>query len=417
MKKDFISEQIAALIFKLFIIVALFFPVMTSYVENQELNGAYPEKILVNFVAVLFLLIYTISRCIRQQYRVNNVVLVFLLVLVLIAYVDSYMNNMPQIQWIWQARNTVVSFLMFIILVATDDKDFFERFNIQRFMIRSIIITNFIAIIVYFKGYIAMHMYDGKLRFILQNPDFYEKRFNWIYSYKCQYAMMLILFVAFCVANKDKFINKRTYLISLFVLAICLIICHTNTAIIGSILIIFTKILDAIIQEKKNRKKLALVIIPVVAVGFVIFKRIMLERDLSSLGSRKWIWKATIQKIIDNPKGLGMNFTYDRIQVNETWSVTNGHNIFLNEVLRLSIVVGTCFIVFFVLILLFALIKKFSFFTLGIIVAFLMQACMDYSILPSELTMCMCMFYFIFFLPYQTGEYQKDSKEIMNEKS
>ena len=46
-------------------------------------------------------------------------------------------------------------------------------------------------------------------------------------------------------------------------------------------------------------------------------------------------------------------------------TTNNGHNIFLNEILRLSIPVGICFIILFVLIIVYAMEKKFSFFTPG----------------------------------------------------
>ena len=93
-------------------------------------------------------------------------------------------------------------------------------------------------------------------------------------------------------------------------------------------------------------------------------------------------------------------------------NTNNGHNIFLNEILRLSIPVGVCFIIFFVLIIVYSLEKKFSFFTLGIWGALLMSMMMDYAVMNSGWTLMVFFFYTIFFL--DVGARKKEAADSPN---
>ena len=56
--------------------------------------------------------------------------------------------------------------------------------------------------------------------------------------------------------------------------------------------------------------------------------------------------------ILNHPEGIGNKFAFKKINLPEFGDVytNNGHNIFLNEMLRFSIPVGVCFIILFALI-------------------------------------------------------------------
>ena len=131
------------------------------------------------------------------------------------------------------------------------------------------------------------------------------------------------------------------------------------------------------------------------------FHKIAAERSVLTLGSRTYIWKSAIDLLLKRPEGLGLRFSFKKLHLDALGGMVttnNGHNIFLNEMLRLSIPVGICFIIFFVLIIVYSLEKKFSIFTLGIWGALLMSMCMDYAVMNSGWTLMVFFFYTIFFL-------------------
>ena len=163
-------------------------------------------------------------------------------------------------------------------------------------------------------------------------------------------------------------------------------------------------------------------IIPLFTVGIVggcvaAFMKIQAERSVLSLGFRTYIWKGAISIILKRPEGLGPRFTFKKVPLLELGTKTNnGHNIFLNEMLRLSIPVGICFTIFFILIAVYALEKKFSFLTLGIWGALFMSVMMDYAVMSCGWTLMAFFFYTVFFLDtgkeaeLPEGEDGKDSR-------
>ena len=132
----------------------------------------------------------------------------------------------------------------------------------------------------------------------------------------------------------------------------------------------------------------------------MVYDKIAAERSIMTIGNRTYIWQSAIDLILKRPEGLGLRFSYKKLHLADWFMKTtnNGHNVFLNEILRLSIPVGVCFIIFFILIIVYSLEKKFSLFTLGIWGALLMSMMMDYAVMNSGWTLMVFFFYMIFFL-------------------
>lgn len=216
---------------------------------------------------------------------------------------------------------------------------------------------------------------------------------------------MILLGMAFILVHRKKFMNKITFGVSLGILIICLYISHVNTAMVGGGLILGSFCVDWFIRNfKKIRLWIRVAVIPLFGAGvvgacLVAFQKIAAERSILTLGSRTLIWQHAVELILKRPEGIGNRFAAKKILLPEIGGVVNnGHNVFLNEMLRFSIPVGICFIIFFVLIIAYALEKKFSFFTLGIWGALLMSMMMDYAVMNSGWTLMLFFFYAIFFL-------------------
>lgn len=395
-----------AVVVKLFLFVALFCPISTTMAGSKH-KVYYQEFLLVNAVILVFMLLYLIATIVYKRLNQDNKVFCIKYLIAILSYGFFYWLMMDNIQWKWEGINAMISFGFFLLLMCGRNAEWIEKYHVIEFTNRSIVISNLIGIFVYLKGYASVYWYNFKFKLVLPQANYlYEKRFNWIYYHKSQYAFMILLSIAFVLIYRDKFINKITFGCSLLILSICLYISHVNAAIVGGGLLLGSFVLDWLVKNSsKINKKILLIGIPVcllavVVVARALFLKIAAERSVATLGSRTSIWKNVGQYILANPGGIGNNFAEEKIALTDLGGglVNNGHNIFLNEMLRFSIPVGVCFIILFALIVIYSLEKKFSFFALGIWGAVMMSVSMDYAVMVSGWTLMLFFFYMIFFL-------------------
>ncbi len=413
MKKREYFDIINAVILKILLVIALFVPISTT-MEGSDHPQYYQEFLLVNAAAVIFLVLYVLATILQKRWNKGNLVFCIKFFVALCGYQFFYWLMQDSIQWKWEGLNCLVSFGFFLLLMCGRNEEWFEKHHVIQFANRSIVISNLIGILVYLKGYASVYWYDFKLQ-LMDPRDFYgEKRFEWIYYHKSQYAFMLLLSLAFILVYRKKFINKITFAASVVIIAVCLYISHVNTAIVGGGLMLICFCMDRFIKNfSKIKLWIKVVVIPVFSLGVIgaaalAFQKIAAERSILTLGSRTLIWQSVIELILKRPEGIGNRFAAKQISLPEIGGVVNnGHNVFLNEILRFSIPVGIFFIIFFVLIIVYSLEKKFSLFTLGIWGALLMSMCMDYAVMNSGWTLMVFFFYTIFFLdvgsPESTG--------------
>ena len=402
-KTDFL-DLFSAVMIKIMLVVALFIPITTT-MEGSKHPQYFQEFVLVNAVVVVFLLFYVLSLIKNKRWNRENLVFCIKFLFVLLLYQFFYWLMQDTIQWKWEGLNCLVSFGFFLLLMCGMNKEWFERYRIIQFANRSIVISHLISIIVYLKGYASVYWYNFKFE-LMQPKVFYgEKRFEWIYYHKSQYAFMILLSIGFILVHRKKFINKITFGISLCILVAALYISHVNTAIVGGGMILACFCIDIFIKNfRKIKLWVKMVIIPVFSVSVIgtcvfIFQKIAAERSILTLGSRTYIWEHVLDYILKHPEGIGSRFAKKKIILPEIYAkVNNGHNVFLNELYRFSIPVGICFIIFFVLIIVYSLEKKFSFLTLGIWGALLLSMMMDYAVMNSGWTLMVFFFYTIFFL-------------------
>ena len=366
----------------------------------------YQEFILVNAVIAVFMIFYFAATIMYKRWNKENKVFCIKYFIAIAAYLFFYWLMMDHIQWKWQGANAMISFGFFLLLMSGVNREWIEKHHVIEFANRSIIISNLIGIFVYLKGYSSVYWYNFKFEMMLPQAQYHEKRFEWIYYHKSQYALMILLSIAFILIYRHKFKNKITFGISLAILMICLYISHVNTAIVGGGIMLCGFLLDGVIKNfSKINIKIKMVGIPLCLIGvagaaIAAFMKINSERSIMTLGSRTLIWKKIIKVILNHPEGIGNKFAFKKFSLTEIGGalVNNGHNIFLNEMLRFSIPVGVCFIILFALILIYSLEKKFSFFTLGIWAAVMMSVSMDYAVMASGWTLMLFFFYMIFFL-------------------
>lgn len=92
-----------------------------------------------------------------------------------------------------------------------------------------------------------------------------------------------------------------------------------------------------------------------------------------------------------------MRFGESAIQATETLLVNNGHNIFLNSMLRFSVPVGICFSILFLGIAIYSMIKSKSFLAAGMWLALLILLNMDYALMSLQMAQLFLIIYLVCF--------------------
>ncbi|MDO5146956.1 MAG: O-antigen ligase family protein [Eubacteriales bacterium] len=407
MKHTEYSDILSSICMKLMLVVALFIPITTTTPGNKH-PQYYQEFVLVNAVAVIFIFFYVISLLVHKRWNRENLVFCVKFFLFMAGYLFFYWMFLDDIQWKWYGVNACVSLGFFFLMMAGRNERWLEKYRIIEFTNVSLIVSHAIGIVVYLAGYASVYWYNFQFQ-LMPPKDFYgEKRFEWIYYHKSQYAFMVLLGLAFLLVHRKKFRSKIAFGVGLAVMAVSLYISHVNTAIVGGGLMAGSFCIDIFIKNfRKIKTKVKAVLIPafcvgVVGMGAMALMKIQAERSVLTLGNRTYIWDNAIDLILKRPEGIGNRFSFKKVPLPELLTkVNNGHNIFLNEMLRFSIPVGICFTVLFFLIVAYALEKKFSFFSLGIWGALLMSVMMDYAVMISGWTLMFFFLYMIFF--YDTG--------------
>ncbi len=306
--------------------------------------------------------------------------------------------NYKYLHWYWEQINNTIAFMFFMVLVDSGKKLGEGNRDAVRFFIRCIVLSNLASIIYFLTGYTKLLICNHQFVFFELPADFYETRHYWLYSHKSEYALMLVAFVALFVCYQEKFLNRITYITGILVLLICLYLTHSWTGMAGVFLIFLGALLDKINLKRIRWKK------QYFAVGIILFLvagglgyKMLSERNIMSLGGRPQIWSAVLGAIRHHPEGWGMRFGESAIQVSESLLVNNGHNIFLNAMLRFSVPVGICFSIMFLGIAVYSVIKSRSFLAAGMWLAVLILLNMDYALMSLQMAMLFLIVYLVCF--------------------
>jgi len=399
MLSNYIPKRFAQAMIKHVVAVSLFFP----YIYSARENCFYQDFILANFFAVLAMIFIFTSW--KLDLRKNGILLAGMGIL-LICYNGwfTYMNKTYH-HWYGEQINTTIIFLFFMVLLMVKDVHALIDNNMIRSIIHMMVTSNVLAI-----GY---RLITGQNRILIMNNyvrlDKYEeimvKDFSWLYIHKSQYAVILVLCIAFCTVYRKLFNNIFTYLLTLGVLCFALYLSDTYTSMVATVLIFMGQFFDYLWKAKWWKKLIAAVSlgVPGVIGCGKLYEMIIENRDLLTLGSRTMIWKGSWAYITSNPIGaIGYSMGVDQFNSYihyAGWQMRsyNCHNVFLNQMFRFSIPVGGIFTLLFLMILLFALKRNFSFTTITIVIALLIPLCMDYALTNVEFILFITILFIMFF--------------------
>lgn len=392
---------------KHFLFFALFYPAYYS-VYNSPFS---PDGILVNVFAFLLVVVLLVQK--RIPWREKNPFAWGLLGLLVLYNLAALRANLRQLDWYSSQFNLSVPFLMFIALLYLKGDSLEKSDEVIRYFLRVVVIANALWLVPYFLGYYGLDFANGRVSLIPVDPSYYERRYNGIYLHKSQYAFMLILFLSLIVTYRRLFRSKWTYYGAVGVMVVGLVISNVMTSMFAALFIFIGMLADRIFWKNgRFQPKRLLWLIPVAAVlvlGLVVISQ---KRNIFTLGSRTYIWKAGLTAIQENPYGVGRMAGLLEIPLSDAWAVNNTHNVFMNLMYQFSIPAGLALSAMLGLIGLTSLKRNLSFRTLGILVALLLPMMMDWCILMTDLPMVLLEMYYLFFsarrLETETAESKKD---------
>ena len=393
MFEKYIPKRYANALLKHVVAVTLFIP----YYYSKSYNIYFPDFILATFFSTLCLI--TICTSWKPDFRRNGI-LAGVLSIVLLAYnVYATHMNYHYHHWYGDQINTTLAYLFFIALLLVQDSHELVDDLLIKSMIHMIVLSNIMALC-----YRALDKYANLLFFnkgvSMGTFPKSEKQYSWLYSFKSEYAFLLLLCIVFFIVYKKHFHNTLTYCLSQGVLLVALYLSTTQTSMVAALIIFGTQFLDYWWKTNWKMKLVSLAVIPLplIFVAKELYQKIVDSRNILTLNSRTYIWSSFLEYIRETPGGIGVSFGSAMFPAGENLFLTNNaHNVFLNHALRFSIPVGILYTVLLLVIVLFSFIRKPSFLTLGIWIAVFIATMMDQALNTLELSFVLFLFYCIFF--------------------
>ena len=388
------EHEIDSWILRAAFVFMLLFPAFYSPYTDVYQSAYYAGFSWAYFLLVLYMLLQLVWNR-GKLARLHAAAAVYFGVLLLYNVLSLYFNH-KYLHWYWEQINNTVAFLFMAVLLGFQIRLDEGKYDNILFLMRCIVISNVGSIVYYLLGYTNLLICNNQFIFFELPSNFYETRHYWIYSHKSEYALMLVAFMALFTAYRKKFKNMLTFLLSMAVLLFCLYLTHSWTGIAGVFLIILGGVLDQVNWKEFRPKKWHFAAAAVfLAAGGAVAWEVLSERNIMTLGDRVPIWKAVWQVILDHPEGWGMRFGTSMIQTETGLLVNNAHNVFLNQMLRFSIPVGICFILLFLGLVVYTLVKSRSFLMAGTWLALLLLLDMDYSMMSLQMALLFLIVYLV----------------------
>lgn len=318
-----------------FLILTVFSFVFPFYIsETNMLN--------LSFVIVEIPLIILVILCINNKRLKRDKTFICLLLIYVIfflyvdiAYLDCY----------WALIYKTFSFFLLWNIETLEKqklgtiRGFSEEFTdsiiiIFSFTVVLSLVANIIGIDAVFLDLQSFHIRSSN------SGVFLDKRLTWVFMHKSTYGLLLILGLALLMKRKN-FPYRKIFIILYFIAGIRV---NSMVSIVGLCMVMFAYFLETKSMNRKKFIKLLIVIVVGAIVAGVIYFIVALERNLSSLGDRAYIWGIYGESLRQYPYGLGKDFFTQKFWLPEAGRyINNFHNVIFNEMIHYSIPVGLLF--------------------------------------------------------------------------
>ena len=382
-----------------FIIFALFFPTFYS----QYHHVYYQDFSFISALALLFTLNIFLKW--NLNFRQHKIAVISIGIALLLYNIVTYYNynHYPVFYWQSEPINVTISFLFFLALLLLRDYKTVITDKVIKLAIVAILIQNCASIIFRLTGGGRFYMYH--LTYDYQTIENMNNTLSWLYYDASEYALMLLLSIAFLMVNKKQFNNVYLYLGAQAILIVCMLLTNTSIYYFATILLFAGELIHYFIGKLRIPSTYVLYSIPISLFLFIIIAMIMF-RQVDNLNMKLQIWKGTWDNLQVLPEGMYVAFSYIAFEVpGIEVPLYQAQNTFLNHMLRHSLGTGIVFLVLMSVLWIVAFMKKPNYRSLGILLALLIPMNMDFGLQTLHLPLVLFMIYCIFF------RIEKDNKE------
>lgn len=382
-----------------FIIFAVFLPAYFSFYNHEYYQDLFPAGILA------FLLIVNILHKWPLSFKRNGIFTLTLGATLLLYNIISIYTRKHYasliVHWKVDQSYITVAFLFFITLLLLKEQTAILSDKVMKWLIGSVLIDNLIALGFRFKGIGRVHF--ANLRFHFTPLAETDNAFQWFYHTGAEYALLLLLYMAFFMVYRKLFYNIWVYALCQGLLILCISLTKVPGALLATGFLFGGALLHYLIKRFPVLRENVLFITPIV---FALSGLLLITafRKTEALYNKYLLWKGSLEVIRDNPQGFGVGFGVTLYETNYLSTIhTHAENTFLVHMQRHSTPVGIMFLLLFVVLIVFSIIRKPNFRSFGIWIATLLMLCMDFSLQTMNLPLVLFLIFCIFFR-------QKESK-------
>ena len=260
-----------------------------------------------------------------------------------------YTNVKYELKLGWTIVNQVIAFAFFIIIYKRFQKSINFLTEMKNIVTNIFFISNILSIIYWVIGGEAIRFYNFSFQFRRQGI-FNDTRLTFVYTHKSVYGLLLFLVLIMLV--KDKNIVNRAY--KIVTILITLLLVNSAVSIVCSVVFVMYYILKNVWKKMSFWSKVIFAFIAgviLVLACIFIYYIVGKYRNINNLGGRIAIWSYALGYLSKNKIGIGDAFGaiyYSSKQLG--FSFNNFHNVFLNEMLQISVLEGFIFIALFMMI-------------------------------------------------------------------
>lgn len=388
-------KRYGAALIRHFILISLFFPAF--YTKFQHV---YYQDLSFMTIIALMLTCHILFKCRLDlgKHKYHVPVLAAVLTLYMVTAILNF-KRYPYMYWRTEAFNILIAVAFFLSLLLVRKEHDIVSDGFIRFAMVAMTIHNMAAILFRLTGGSKFYMQTFYYEFTKISET--NRTFSWLYYDASEYALILLLTIAFFMTYKGMFKNPYLYWGAQAISILCLLLTNVSIYYLAVVLLFGGDILHSFLQKKELLQRFLPFSYPVITLlfGGCIY---LLTRTVETFRTKALIWQGTWDFLKETPEGLYVGFGVLSYPVPglET-PVIQAQNTFLNHMLRHSLGTGLVYTLLIATILILAFLKKPNLRSLCILLAILLPITLDFSLQTLHLPYVLFLLYTIF---YRKGE-------------
>lgn len=388
-------KRYGAALIRHFILISLFFPAF--YTKFQHV---YYQDLSFMTIIALMLTCHILFKCRLDIYKHRYTVL--LITTALIAYLITAVVNFkryPVMFWRTEPLNILIAVAFFLSLLLLRKETEIVSDGFIRFAMVAMTVHNVAAII--FRLYGGSKFYMQTFYYEFTKISETNRTFSWLYYDASEYALILLLTMAFFLTYKRLFKNAYLYWGAQGTCILCMLLTNVSIYYLATLLLFGGDFLHRFLQNREDLHKYLPYSYPVITFiyGVGLF---LLTRTVDAFRTKALIWRSALNLLRETPEGMFVGFGVLTIPVPGIEApVVQAQNTFLNHMLRHSLWTGVVFTILIATILILTFLKKPNLRSLCILLAILLPIILDFGLQTLHLPYVLFLLYTIF---YRKGE-------------